>query len=62
MISYLRTAPDFDSPLATLGNALEGTIPVKKVNRDITAPAGLEWHGEVLLGLGTSVGKVGSGK
>jgi membrane protein DedA with SNARE-associated domain/membrane-associated phospholipid phosphatase len=62
MISYLRTAPDFDSPLAVLSNALVETLPVKQVNRDITAPAGLEWHGDVLLGLGTNEGKVGSEK
>jgi membrane protein DedA with SNARE-associated domain/membrane-associated phospholipid phosphatase len=62
MISYLRTAPDFDSPLAVLSNALADAIPVKQVNRDITAPAGLEWHGDVLLGMGISNTKAGSEK
>jgi len=50
MISYLRTAPDFDSPLAAMHAALEERTPVKMVKRDIVTPVGLEWHGEVLLG------------
>jgi membrane protein DedA with SNARE-associated domain/membrane-associated phospholipid phosphatase len=48
-ISYLRTAADFDSPLAILREALQGKTPLKIVKRDVVAPAGMEWHGEVLL-------------
>jgi membrane protein DedA with SNARE-associated domain/membrane-associated phospholipid phosphatase len=50
MISYLRTAPDFDSPLASLREPLAASTPVTTVRRDVNAPAGLQWHGEVLLG------------
>jgi membrane protein DedA with SNARE-associated domain/membrane-associated phospholipid phosphatase len=50
MIAYLKTATDFDSPLAVLRDALEKYAPVRTVNRDVVAPAGMEWHGEVLLG------------
>jgi hypothetical protein len=50
LISYLRTAPDFDSPLEVLRAALQGTTPVKMVERNTSAPSGMEWHGEVLLG------------
>ncbi|MGB7934936.1 MAG: LssY C-terminal domain-containing protein, partial [Gammaproteobacteria bacterium] len=50
MIAYLKTAPDFDSPLAFLREALQGNTPVRTVKRDVVAPAGMEWHGEVLLG------------
>jgi membrane protein DedA with SNARE-associated domain/membrane-associated phospholipid phosphatase len=56
MISYLRTAPDFDPPLAILRDALEESTPVKMVKRDVVVPAGLEWHGEVLLGWETNAG------
>jgi membrane protein DedA with SNARE-associated domain/membrane-associated phospholipid phosphatase len=49
MISYLRTAPDFDTPLAALREALASATPVRIRHRDVTAPAGLVWHGEVLL-------------
>ncbi len=56
MISYLRTAPDFDSPLEVLRGALEERTPVKLVKRDVVVPAGLEWHGEVLLGWEISAG------
>jgi undecaprenyl-diphosphatase len=57
MISYLRTAPDFDSPLAKLSDALEQETPVKPVTRDVVTPAGLEWRGEVLLGWETRAEK-----
>jgi membrane protein DedA with SNARE-associated domain/membrane-associated phospholipid phosphatase len=50
LISYLRTASDFDAPLAILRAALEGATPLKMVKRDVVVPAGMEWHGEVLLG------------
>jgi membrane protein DedA with SNARE-associated domain/membrane-associated phospholipid phosphatase len=50
MISYLRTAPDFDTPLAQMRAALATATPVMTVLRDVQPPAGLEWHGEVLLG------------
>ena len=55
MIAYLKTAPDFDSPLAVLREALDEGAPVRTVKRDVVAPAGMEWHGEVLLGQETSV-------
>jgi hypothetical protein len=50
MIAYLKTAPDFDTPLAFLREALQGNTPVRTVKRDVVAPAGMEWHGDVLLG------------
>jgi membrane protein DedA with SNARE-associated domain/membrane-associated phospholipid phosphatase len=50
LISYLRTAPDFDAPLAILRVALQGAAPLKMIKRDVVVPAGMEWHGEVLLG------------
>jgi undecaprenyl-diphosphatase len=50
LISYLRTAPEFDAPLAVLHKALEKSASVRTVNRDVRAPAGMQWHGEVLLG------------
>ena len=59
LISYLRTAPDFDSPLVVLSTALAEEAAVKPVKRDVIAPAGMEWQGEVLLGVGTSVEKGG---
>jgi undecaprenyl-diphosphatase len=50
LISYLRTAPEFDSPLTALRMALEQSVPVRTVNREMPARAGKDWHGEVLLG------------
>jgi len=58
LISYLRTAPDFDSPLAILREALHGTTPLKTVNRDVVSPAGMAWHGEVLLGWEADAGEL----
>ena len=60
LISYLRTAPDFDSPLVVLSTALAEEAAVKPVKRDVIAPAGMEWQGEVLLGVGTDVEKGGT--
>jgi membrane protein DedA with SNARE-associated domain/membrane-associated phospholipid phosphatase len=57
IISYLKTATDFDSPLAALREGLEKSAPVRTVKRDVVAPASLEWHGEVLLGWETGIGK-----
>jgi undecaprenyl-diphosphatase len=50
MIAYLKTAEDFDSPLAILREALQGNTPARTVKRDVVAPAGMQWDGEVLLG------------
>ena len=50
MIAYLKTAPDFDSPLTVLREALENHTPIRPVKRDVIVTAGMEWHGEVLLG------------
>jgi membrane protein DedA with SNARE-associated domain/membrane-associated phospholipid phosphatase len=58
LVSYLRTAPDFDSPLAVLRGALEGKTPTRVVKRDLLAPAGMEWQGEVLLGWEGDAGDV----
>jgi hypothetical protein len=57
-VSYLRTAVDFDSPLIVLREALQGITPVRTVKRDLVAPAGMEWHGEVLLGWQRGAGEV----
>jgi len=58
MIAYLKTAPDFDSPLAFLRDALQGITPVRTVKRDVVAPTGMEWHGEVLLGWEADAGEL----
>jgi len=50
MTSYLKTADDFDTPLAALRDALATSTPVVTVHRDVHPSAGLKWHGEVLLG------------
>jgi hypothetical protein len=60
MISYLKTAPDFDSPLEFLHEALQGNTPVRTVKRDVVAPTGMEWDGEVLLGWETGESTIDS--
>jgi hypothetical protein len=58
MIAYLKTAADFDSPLAILHEALQGNTPARTVKRDVAAPAGMQWDGEVLLGWEAGAEKV----
>jgi hypothetical protein len=54
IISYLKTAADYDSPLGVLRKALATGTAIATVQRHVDT-AGLEWHGEVLLAWQTVV-------
>ncbi|MGD8312931.1 MAG: phosphatase PAP2 family protein [Gammaproteobacteria bacterium] len=51
LLSFLRTAPDFETPLAKLGDALATAAGIETVRRSRRAAAdGIRWQGQVLLG------------
>ena len=60
MISYLKTATDFDSPMVALRDQLANSTHIRTAQRDITASASLDWHGQVLLGWEPDAAKVSS--